>query len=222
MDKRCMPADGAPKVKATNLSVGQRLRELRERSGASQRDLARRSGMSPASISTIELGKVSPSVETLKRLLDCLGETLADFFSVGAKPMPLTFFRSEDLEEISLGLIHYHQLGGALNRDSLQFVRATANPGSDTRSVTHQAYDAEIGFVLSGRIEVTINEETRVLGPGDGYVIRGHKQIRIRNIFAEDCHYIFVSSTAGMTTGLATRPPRPATKIIDGNKNSMP
>lgn len=189
---------------ARELSVGQRLKGLRERTGASQRELARRSGMSPASISAIELGKVSPSVETLKRLLDCLGETLADFFSVGAQPQPLTFFGPQDLEEVSLGLIHYHQLASA--RDSLQFVRATANPGSDTRSVTHQHYDAEIGYVLSGRIEVSINEETRLIGPGEGYVLRGHKQIRIRNIFNEDCHYIFVSSTAGMPSVLFTQP----------------
>jgi transcriptional regulator with XRE-family HTH domain len=212
MDKRSLALALSPDENLNNLSVGQRLKELRERSGASQRELARRSGMSPASISAIELGKVSPSVETLKRLLDCLGETLADFFSVGARPKPVTFFGPEDLEEVSLGLIHYHQLGGALNRDSLQFVRATANPGSDTRSVTHQHYDAEIGFVLSGRIEVSINDETRVLGPGEGYVIRGHKQIRIRNIFKQDCHYIFVSSTAGMGTVLATQPPKGQTK----------
>jgi transcriptional regulator with XRE-family HTH domain len=211
MDKRSALASEHPYEPVTNLGVGQRLKELRERSGASQRYLARRSGMSPASISAIELGKVSPSVQTLKRLLDCLGETLADFFSVGAQPKPITFFGRADLEEVSLGLIHYHQLGGALNRDTLQFVWATVNPGSDTRSVTHQSYDAEIGFVLAGHIEVSIDDQTRVLGPGEGYVIRGHKQIRIRNIFDEDCQYIFVSSTTGMSTAVAA-PPRRQTK----------
>lgn len=193
-------------------SVAERLKELRERSGASQRELARRSGMSPASISAIELGKVSPSVETLKKLLDCLGETLSDFFTVGAKPRPVTFFGPEDLEEVSLGLIHYCQLSGTQNRDSLQFVRATVNPGSDTRSVTHQSYDAEIGYVLSGRIEVSINNETRVLGAGDGYVLRGSKQIRIRNIFERDCHYIFVSTVAGIPSAVTSHAPETQTK----------
>src|SRR5262245_26473436 len=144
MDSQPAPITGSGVGTTMNLSVGQRLKELRERSGASQRELARRSGMSPASISAIELGKASPSIETLKRLLDCLGETLGDFFSVGAKPKPITFFGAEDLKEVSLGLIHYHQLSGALPRDSLQFVRATVNPGSDTQSVMHQSYDAEI------------------------------------------------------------------------------
>jgi transcriptional regulator with XRE-family HTH domain len=221
MDKPSLALADLPGKNVTNLSVGQRLKELRERSGASQRALARRSGMSPASISAIELGKVSPSVETLKRLLDCLGETLADFFSVGAKPKPITFFGPEDLEEVSLGLIHYHQLGGALGRDALQFIRVTANPGSDTRAITHQSYDAEIAFVLSGRIEVSINEETRVLGPGEGYAILGRKHIRIRNIFGEDCHYICVLSTAGMPRVLPSEVKGP-TKIMDADKNSVP
>lgn len=179
-------------------TVGHRLRQLRERAGVSQRELARRSGQSAAAISAIELDKVSPSIETLKRLLDCLEETLSDFFAIGSETRPAVFFGPQDLIEVSLGLIHYHQLSGNFGRDSLQFVRARAEPGSDTRSVTHQDYDSEVGFVLSGRIEVSIDDETRILSPGDGYVIHGHRRIRIRNIFAAECLYIFVSTTAGM------------------------
>ena len=179
-------------------SVGQRLRQLRERAGVSQRELARCSSQSAAGISAIELDKVSPSIETLKRLLDCLGETLSDFFAVGSEPRPAVFFGPEDLIEVSLGLIHYHQLTGNFGRDALQFVRARAEPGSDTHSVTHQDYDSEVGFVLSGKIEVSIDDETRILSAGEGYVIHGHRRIRIRNIFKVDCIYVFVSTTAGM------------------------
>jgi transcriptional regulator with XRE-family HTH domain len=179
-------------------SVGQRLRELRERSAISQRELARRSGQSAAAISAIELDKVSPSVETLKRLLDCLGETLSDFFAIGAEARPAVFFGPDDLIEVSLGLIHYHQLPGTFSRDSLQFVVARAEPGSDTQSVSHQDYDSEVGFVLSGQIEVWIDGDMRVLKAGDGYVIRGNHRIRIRNRFETECRYVFVSTTAGM------------------------
>ena len=182
----------------SNLGVGQRLKELRERAGVSQRDVARMSGMSPAAISAIELGKVSPSVETLKRILDCLGETMADFFAVGLSPRSANFFGPDDLVEVALDKIHYLQLPATMSKDGLQFVKARVNPGSDTRSVTHQYYDSEIGFVLKGKIEVTINGETRILGRGEGYIMRGSKQIRIRNIFKQDCEYVFISSTAGM------------------------
>lgn len=182
----------------STISVGRRLKELRERTGTSQREIARRSGMSPGSISAIELGKVSPSVETLKRILDCLGETMADFFALGAAPRSVNFFGPDDLVEVALDKIHYLQLPATMSKDGLQFVKARVNPGSDTRTVTHQYYDSEIGFVLKGRIEVTIDGETRALSRGEGYVMRGGKQIRIRNTSKEDCEYVFISSTAGM------------------------
>src|SRR5690348_5634831 len=92
------------------INVGQRLKEIRERIGASQREIARRSGQSPGAISAIELGKVSPSVETLKRLLDCLDISLADFFSHDVNNVTSVFFGPGDMVGLPIGLIHYQQV----------------------------------------------------------------------------------------------------------------
>lgn len=188
------------------LTVGQRLRELRERTGVSQRELARKSGQSPGSISAIELDKVSPSVETLKRLLDCLGETLGDFFSIGSAAVPTPFFAPADMIEVRLGHIRYRQLDQSFERDGLQLTSATVQPGSDTGVVTHQVYDQEIGFVLSGEIEVTINGETRTLPGGEGYVVRGGQTIRIRNVSGAECDYVFFSSPSAFRSIMSAAP----------------
>jgi transcriptional regulator with XRE-family HTH domain len=179
------------------LSVGRRLRELRERAEVSQRELARRSGQSPGAVSAIELDKVSPSVQTLKRLLDCLRVSLADFFSVGPTHAPAAFFGPDDMVDLSLGPIHYRHLGRDVKNSRLQFIRATARPGSDTGMVKNRPDSEEIGFVLSGRIHVTIEAESRVLSVGEGYIVRGGQQNRVRNIFDEPCEYVFVSSPPG-------------------------
>ena len=50
------------------------------------------SGSSSEAVSAIELGKVSPSVETLKRLLDCLDISLADFFAPEGSGPSSAFF----------------------------------------------------------------------------------------------------------------------------------
>jgi transcriptional regulator with XRE-family HTH domain len=189
-----------------DLTVGKRLRELRERIGISQRELARRSGQSPAAVSAIELDKVSPSIETLKNLLDALNESLADFFSVGTEAQSGPFFGPENMVEIRLGPIHYRQIGQSFQRDGVQIVRTRAHPGSDTGKVSHQARDGEIGFVLAGRIEVTINGNSRVLAAGLGYVVRGGETIRVRNIFDEPCEYVFVSAPQGFQTAAADQP----------------
>ncbi|MGH2844879.1 MAG: helix-turn-helix domain-containing protein [Thermoleophilaceae bacterium] len=61
------------------------LRRLRAEQGVSQRELALRAGTSQAAISDIERGRVSPSVDTVERLLLCLGHRLG----VTAEPLPM-------------------------------------------------------------------------------------------------------------------------------------
>jgi uncharacterized protein len=55
---------------------GPLLREARERHRVTQTALAARAGTSQAAVSRIERGVVSPTVETLRRLCDALGEEL--------------------------------------------------------------------------------------------------------------------------------------------------
>jgi transcriptional regulator with XRE-family HTH domain len=52
------------------------LRDARRRHRVTQSSLARRAGTSARHIGRIERGEASPSVETLQRLLGCMGERL--------------------------------------------------------------------------------------------------------------------------------------------------
>jgi transcriptional regulator with XRE-family HTH domain len=58
------------------MDAGPWLRELRARHGLSQGALASRAGTSQQALSKIENGVVSPSVETLARLVAAVGEEL--------------------------------------------------------------------------------------------------------------------------------------------------
>ena len=49
----------------------------------------------------------------------------------------------------------------------------------------HEAEEG--GVVLSGIIEITVGEETRVLNPGDGYLFDSRLPHRFRNIGDVDC-----------------------------------
>ena len=63
------------------MDIGGRLRAVRESRGLSQRDLAGRAGLTNGAISLIEQNKSSPSVASLKRLLDAIPMSLSEFFS---------------------------------------------------------------------------------------------------------------------------------------------
>ena len=65
------------------MTAGGLLRQVRRRHGLTQRQLAARARTSQAAISRLERGLVSPTVETLERLLDLMGEEL----ELGAVPI---------------------------------------------------------------------------------------------------------------------------------------
>jgi HTH-type transcriptional regulator/antitoxin HipB len=56
--------------------LGERVRQLRESEGLSQRELAERIGSTQPAIARLEAGGVTPSLGTLERIADALGTTL--------------------------------------------------------------------------------------------------------------------------------------------------
>ena len=66
-----------------NAQIGKRIRDLRNRKGLTQQELADRAELTKGFISQLERGQVSPSVVTLLDLIECLGTTASDFFKEG-------------------------------------------------------------------------------------------------------------------------------------------
>ncbi|HSK50105.1 MAG TPA: helix-turn-helix transcriptional regulator [Solirubrobacterales bacterium] len=58
------------------MTAGELIRETRRRRGLSQARLARRVGTKQSAISRLEADEISPSVETLDRLMRAMGERL--------------------------------------------------------------------------------------------------------------------------------------------------
>jgi transcriptional regulator with XRE-family HTH domain len=167
--------------------TGRRLRRVRETRGLSQRALARAAGVSNATISLIENGRTDPSLGMLKRILDALDTSVADFFALDLPNAEQVFFRAGELSEISRGAISYRQLGGDLSRHRLQILYESYRPGADT-GTSPLAHDAEEGgVVISGRLEVTVDGRTEILEPGDAYLFDSRLPHRFRNPGPDDC-----------------------------------
>ena len=64
-----------------SVDIGGRLRFIRARQKLSQRELAKRSGVTNSTISLIESNQMNPSVGALKRILDGIPMGLAEFFA---------------------------------------------------------------------------------------------------------------------------------------------
>jgi len=91
--------------------IGARLRFLRDMHGLSQRELARRAGLTHATVGAIEREVISPSVGSLRKILDCLPMTLSDFFALDTSLETQVFFGSEELLEVGGEGISLKQVG---------------------------------------------------------------------------------------------------------------
>jgi len=83
--------------------IGTRLRLVRQIYGLTQRELARRAGVTNGAISLIEQNRVSPSISSLKKILDGIPLSLADFFTLNFASSENVFFSGPDLTEIAFG-----------------------------------------------------------------------------------------------------------------------
>jgi transcriptional regulator with XRE-family HTH domain len=176
---------------AAELRIGERLRANRERAGLSQRALAKKVGVGNATISLIEQDKLNPSVGLLKRVLDGIPLSIAEFFSQQDAPRPQIFYARADFTEISSQRgISFRQLGRRSALRQLQILSETYQPRADTGVLRLQHEGQEGGVVLRGRLEVTVGDETRVLRAGDGYYFDSSTPHRFRNVGDEPCRVI--------------------------------
>ena len=171
------------------IDLGFRLRMVRQRHQLSQRALAKKAGVANASISLIESGNMSPSVSALKRILAGFPMTLAEFFSDELPSMKSeVFYRAESLTEISGGEgISYRQIGSAKAGHVLQILSERYEVAADTGLIMLEHEGEEGGIILSGRLEVTVGEATRILGAGDAYYFNSRQPHRFRNVGNEVC-----------------------------------
>ena len=175
------------------MDIGQRLKDIRERNGLSQRELAARAGLTNGTISMIEQNRTSPSVASLKSLLDAIPISMAEFFStLEADTEPRYFYRASEFTEISPGnggSLSLRQLGSA-ETHALQVLHETYPPGTDTgpEDLSHNAEEA--GIVVRGEIEVTVDGKSAILKPGDGYLFDSRLPHRFRNVGTEVCEII--------------------------------
>ncbi len=168
-------------------NIGPRLKRLRTHQGLSQRKLAKNAGVSNATISLIEHGRTDPSLGLLKRVLDAMGVSFADFFAADARPSERYFYVHDELSEIGSGPISYRQIGADLSESNLQILYERYSPGADTGQsmLSHEAEEG--GIILGGRLEVTVGDQARVLSQGDAYRLNSRLPHRFRNIGGDEC-----------------------------------
>ncbi|WP_321794663.1 cupin domain-containing protein [Caballeronia sp. J97] len=197
--RRATPANAVPNIERPPLEgetqdaldIGNRLRELRTKHGLSIRALAEVAGLTHSTIAQIEANKTSPSVGSMKRILDALHIPLSQFFAdAEAQTEEQVFFAADELVELADGnVLSYRQVGKNLAGKDIMMLRERYAPGADTgEPYSHQA--EECGTVISGRLMIVVGTRERCLSAGEAYYFDSRVPHRMYNPFDEVCEVV--------------------------------
>ena len=172
---------------ADSLDIPGRLRAMREARGLTQRDLARRAGLSHTTIAKIERGEISPTIASLQKIVASFNLPVTALITGEAEESERIFFKRDELTMVSLGKYTMRQVGANLRRHALQMMEDNYAPGADTGEAMLSHAGEEAGIVIEGRLEVTVGNQVRVLGPGEAYLFESRIPHRFRNTGKRKC-----------------------------------
>jgi quercetin dioxygenase-like cupin family protein len=161
--------------------VGSKIRELREQRALSLRALAEKCDVSPNTVSLIERGLSSPSVDTLQRLATGLGVPIVSLFETGQPPAQLVLTKSSDrMTSRSPGMTIEHLASGLADHAFASFL-ITMKPGTSTNTTPIEHAGAEWAYCVEGTIEYEVEGRAYPLRPGDSILFDASLPHRWRN-----------------------------------------
>jgi transcriptional regulator with XRE-family HTH domain len=175
---------GSPKAEneASALAVGARLRAIREAAGISQRQLAKKAGVTNATISLIEQESHAPSLASLHRILNAIPISMAEFFSLPTSRQDVFFYDDSDLAVVTRGAADLRILGVERRDKRLQlfFERYAPGAGTGDELIVHDGETAAV--VVQGSVEVEVSGKRRRIHAGGGFQLIGKQPYKLNNI----------------------------------------
>lgn len=183
----------------TRAAVGQKLRHARRRQHLTLKAVADRVGCSESMLSKIELGRVAPGLDLLARLAESLNASVAALFSEpdsmgvvvyqdGERPTIEVGGGQVDAEPTVLQRLIPLADGRLLNGN----VHVVPPGGGSSGALAHRG--EEVGFVVDGFIELTVDGKVSLLGAGASFYFSSTLPHSYRNIGTEVARIVWINS----------------------------
>ena len=171
------------------MDIGLKIKDLRLIKNLTQEELANRCELTKGYISQLENNLTSPSIETLKDLLNALGTTFSDFFNEDEEKV--VFKTEEYIEKINndnkiLWLVPTSQ------KNSMEPIVVELDKNAVTeKDLAHEG--EEFGLVLNGKILLTIGKKSYEVNESETFYFVANKPHYIKNISSGTSKILWVS-----------------------------
>ncbi len=176
------------------MDIGERIKYLRQANDLTQEELADRCELTKGFISQLERDMTSPSISTLKSILEALGVSLASFFR-SADANERFVFREDDyatrIDEDLASSISW--LVPNAQKNLMEPVLLILDPGG--RSFSDNPHKGEeFGLVLSGQIILKIGDRMDIVAAGESFYFESSVPHELINEGDIEAKIVWVSS----------------------------
>jgi len=154
------------------IDLGLRLKELRGKRGLSQTELAKLVGVTPSTISQVESNLIYPSLPALLKMAEILAVEVSSFFQESAEMTNRVVFPAADAVAIKFhdlpeGSVHARLLTPVdfEPRAEPYLIEIPSNKNVPSHFFIHKG--EEVGFVLSGKLQLKLNKAIYNAREGD-------------------------------------------------------
>ena len=154
------------------VDLGLRLKELRSKRGLSQTELAKLVGVTPSTISQVESNMIYPSLPALMKMAEVLSVEISSFFQEqGESKKRLIFTAAEAVEvkhpDLPEGAVLARLLSPVDFDPKAEPYLIEISPKEKLPSHFFIHKGEELGYLLSGRLQVTLGKSAYSLRAGD-------------------------------------------------------
>jgi transcriptional regulator with XRE-family HTH domain len=183
-----------------HMEIGARLKHTRLAKELSLRSLSEAVGCSEGFLSKIENNKARPSLAMLHRLVTELSINIADLFSGdGLNAGPVCITRKGDRKTIKTdlgdggnGVVLERLVPNTIAKLIEANIHVISARGASDGYIQHEG--EEMGFVISGMIELNIAGATYVVEEGDTFFFKSSLQHSYKNIGSKQARILWVNT----------------------------
>jgi transcriptional regulator with XRE-family HTH domain len=155
-----------------SLTIGIKIRKRRDDFGLSLRDLAAKTNLTASFISQVERGVTNPSLNSLRKIAECLEVPLLFFLTDHSNKSPLVRRNARPRLEFENLAVTYEMLTPDLSH-KMEAVIGTLECGTGNVVRPLKIPTEEIILVISGVLKVVLQEEEYILQEGDSIYFEG-------------------------------------------------
>jgi transcriptional regulator with XRE-family HTH domain len=157
-----------------DMKIGERIRSLRKAKGLSLAELSEQTGIAEETLYGIEGNLISPPLGNIVSLAKLFEISVGEFFGEGGDA-PYCIVRSDDRKTISRfnstdgksAGYSYASLGYKKKNRHMEPFLVTLTPTEAEDVEPNQHIGEEILFILEGKVEVRLLDQTEILSAGD-------------------------------------------------------